>query len=124
MPKSEAAPTPASVLLPVPSHASRLGPSLQFQGALSGAEDLVIQGVFRGRIVLLNRTLHIDLKAEVEAEIEAGDVYIAGALNGNIRATGRVVLAASARVNCDIAAAQISIQDGACFKGAVQMKKG
>jgi len=124
MPKSEDDPTHASVLLPVPSHACRLGPSLQFQGELSGAEDLAIQGVFRGRIFLLKRTLHIDLKAEVEAEIEAGDVHIAGALNGNIRATGRVVLAASARVNGDIAASQISIQDGAYFKGAIQMKKG
>ena len=123
MPKSEDNPTPASVLLPVPSNVARLGSSLQFQGEITGAEDLVIQGVFRGRVFLLKRTLQIDLKAEVKAEIEAGDVYIAGALSGNIRATGRVVLAASARVDGDIAASQISIQDGACFKGAIQMKK-
>ena len=123
MPKSEDNPTPASVLLPVPSNGARLGASLQFQGEITGAEDLVIQGVFRGRVFLLKRTLQIDLKAEVKAEIEAGDVYIAGALSGNIRATGRVVLAASARVDGDIAASQISIQDGACFKGAIQMKK-
>jgi cytoskeletal protein CcmA (bactofilin family) len=107
----------------IPPQAARLGPGLQFQGDLTGSEDLVIQGKFRGKIFLLERTLTIDRQAEVEGDIEAGDVNIAGTLSGNIRATGRVVLEASAEVKGDILAARISIQDGARFKGAIQMNK-
>jgi cytoskeletal protein CcmA (bactofilin family) len=123
MPKSEAAsslePTPRAL----PVNAARLGQGHHFQGDLTGSEDLVIQGVFKGKIFLLERTLTIDLKAEVEGDIEAGDVFVAGSLAGNVRATGRVVLEASAEVKGDIVAARISIQDGARFKGAIQMSK-
>ena len=108
----------------VPSHVARLGPGHHVQGDLTGSEDLVIQGAFKGKIFLLERTLTIDQKAEVEGDIEAGDVFIAGCLAGNIRATGRVVLDASADVRGDILASRISIQDGARFKGAIQMNKG
>jgi cytoskeletal protein CcmA (bactofilin family) len=107
----------------IPPHAARLGPGHHFQGDLTGSEDLVIQGQFRGKVFLLERTLTIDRQAEVEGDIEAGDVNIAGTLSGNIRATGRVVLEASAEVKGDILAARISIQDGARFKGAIQMNK-
>ena len=123
MSKSEAAlplePSPRAL----PGNAVRLGPGHHFQGDLTGSEDLVIQGSFKGKIFLLERTLIIDLKAEVEGDIEAGDVFVAGSLAGNVRATGRVVLEASSEVKGDIVAVRISIQDGARFKGAIQMSK-
>ena len=123
MPKSEAAQPiePAPRALPI--NAARLGPGHHFQGDLTGSEDLVIQGSFKGKIFLLERKLTIDLNAEVEGDIEAGDVFVAGSLAGDVRATGRVVLEASADVKGDIVAARISIQDGARFKGAIQMSK-
>ena len=123
MPKSEntvpAEPTPRSL----PTHAARLGPGHHFQGDLTGSEDIVVQGTFKGRIFILERTMTIEPKAEVEGDIEAGDVFIAGAVTGNIRATGRVVLDAGACMNGDIVAARISIRDGARFKGAIRMNK-
>jgi len=91
-------------------------PGHHFQGDLTGSEDLVVQGAFKGKIFLLERTLTVDLKAQIEGDIEAGDVFIAGSVTGNIRATGRVVLDAAARMNGDISAARISIRDGARFK--------
>ncbi|MGD0783569.1 MAG: polymer-forming cytoskeletal protein, partial [Candidatus Aminicenantales bacterium] len=95
-----------------------------FQGDLTGSEDLIVQGTFKGKIFLLERTLTIDPKAEVEGDVEAGDIFVAGSLTGNIRATGRVVLEAASSVKGDIVAARISIQDGARFKGSIQMNKG
>lgn len=104
--------------------ASRLGASIAAQGEISGSEDLVLQGVFKGRITLTGASLTIDHKAEIEADIDAVGVVIHGQLTGNVRATGRVILAASARMHGNITAAQISIHDGARFRGAIQMKSG
>ncbi len=107
----------------ISAHAARLGPGHHFQGDLTGSEDLVVQGTFKGRIFLLERTLTIGPNAEIEGDIEAGEVLIGGSVTGNIRAAGRVVLDAAACMNGDISAARISIQDGARFKGAIQMNK-
>ncbi len=123
MPKSEDAVPIETPSRSIPSQAARLGPGHHFQGDLTGSEDLVVQGAFKGKIFLLERTLTVDLKAQIEGDIEAGDVFIAGSVTGNIRATGRVVLDAAARMNGDISAARISIRDGARFKGAIQMNK-
>ncbi|MCX6561873.1 MAG: polymer-forming cytoskeletal protein [Candidatus Aminicenantes bacterium] len=106
----------------IPSRASRLGPGLSLQAELSGKEDLVLQGNFKGLIGLEGADLYVDLKAEVEAEVEAANVYVYGALTGNIQATGRVFLAPTSRIKGNISAAQISIQEGAMFRGAIQMK--
>ena len=123
MPKSEDAVPIETPSRSIPTQAARLGPGHHFQGDLTGSEDLVVQGAFKGKIFLLERTLTVDLKAQIEGDIEAGDVFIAGSVTGNIRATGRVVLDAAARMNGDISAARISIRDGARFKGAIQMNK-
>jgi cytoskeletal protein CcmA (bactofilin family) len=123
MSKPEAAQPVEAAPRTLPSHAARLGPGHHFQGDLTGSEDLVIQGAFKGKIFLLERTLTIELKAEVEGDIEAGDVFISGSLKGNVRAAGRVVMDASADVKGDIVAARISIQDGARFKGSILMNK-
>jgi cytoskeletal protein CcmA (bactofilin family) len=106
----------------IPVRASRLGPSLKLQAELTGGEDLVLQGAFKGLIGLTGADLYIDQKAEVEAEVEAANVFIYGTLTGNIRATGRVFLSAGGRILGNIAAAQVAIQDGARFRGAIQMK--
>lgn len=105
-----------------PARACRLGAGLTVQAEISGREDLVLQGPFKGLIALSGASLTIDRQAEVEAEIEAADVFVHGSLSGGIRATGRVVLAASGRIKGDITAAQITIQDGAMFRGAICMK--
>lgn len=107
-----------------PDRASRLGESIAIQGEISGSEDLVLQGAFKGRITLTGANLTIDHKAEIEADVDAVGIVIHGQLTGNVRAAGRVVLAASARMHGNITAAQISIRDGARFRGAILMKSG
>jgi cytoskeletal protein CcmA (bactofilin family) len=123
MPKPEDSQPIESSPKTIPRDAARLGPGLSFKGEVKGAEDLVLQGPFFGTIALTGKNVYIDVKADVTAEIEAADVFVYGSLSGNIVATGRVLLASSARVKGDIAASRISIEDGAQFKGAIQMKK-
>jgi cytoskeletal protein CcmA (bactofilin family) len=105
-----------------PVRASRLGSGLTVQADITGREDFVVQGSFKGLIALTGACLYIDRQAEVEAEVEAADVFIHGSLTGDIRATGRVFLAATGRVKGNITAAQITIQEGAMFRGALCMK--
>jgi cytoskeletal protein CcmA (bactofilin family) len=122
MAKSEDPKGAESGAVEFPARACRLGAGLSVQAEITGREDLVLQGPFKGLVALTGAGLYIDARAEVEAEVEAAEVIVHGALTGNIRAAGRVVLAASARVKGNITAAQITIEDGAMFRGAICMK--
>jgi len=106
----------------IPAHASRLGAGLSAQADLAGREDLVLQGAFKGSIGLTGADLYVDQAAEVEAEVDASNVFIYGSLTGNVRASGRVFLAAGGRILGNITASQIAIQEGARFRGSIQMK--
>ncbi len=105
-----------------PARACRLGSGLTIQAEISGREDLILQGSYKGLIALAGAGLYVDARAEVEAEVEASEVVVHGALTGNIKAAGRVFLAPTAKVKGNITAAQITIQEGAMFRGAICMK--
>ncbi len=106
-----------------PEKASSLGPTFLCTGQISGQEDLLIKGTFKGTIRLKNSSLFIDRSAHVEADIMAVNVMLSGDLTGNIQATGKVFLSAEARMKGDIMAAKVSVQDGAQFRGAIRMEK-
>lgn len=108
---------------PVREGASYLGPTLIGSGQIDGEEDLVIRGSFKGIIRLKNGSLHIERSAKVEGDIVAVNVELTGSLSGNIQASGRVSLSAEARMKGDIAAARVSIQDGAQFRGGIKIEK-
>jgi len=107
-----------------PETKSLLGQTFACTGQISGQEDLVIRGTFKGIIRLKNHALTIEKTARIEADIVAGDVALAGDLTGNIRATGTVFIAAEGKMRGDIIAAKVSIQDGAQFRGGIKMEKG
>ena len=100
-----------------------MGPTLIGSGQIDGEEDLVIRGSFKGIIRLKNGSLHIERSAKVEGDIVAVNVELTGSLSGNIQASGRVSLSAEARMKGDIAAARVSIQDGAQFRGGIKIEK-
>ncbi len=103
------------------AHAARLGPSLEFEGELHGPEDLVIQGRVRGRIDLPESRVFIAETAQVEAEVRVRDVVVRGQVSGNITASGRAVIEKTGRLDGDLAASAISVEDGARFKGSVRI---
>jgi cytoskeletal protein CcmA (bactofilin family) len=100
-----------------------LGPSFVCTGQIAAEEDLVIQGSFKGNIRLKDHKLTIAPAAKVEADIDAGQVEIAGHLTGNIRATGTVSIFSAASMKGDISAPKVSISDGAQFRGLIRMDK-
>jgi cytoskeletal protein CcmA (bactofilin family) len=87
---------------------------------VSGSEDLVLQGRVEGTITLQNK-LTVEPGASVAADVEADEATIQGELKGDIVAAHAVALAASARVTGNIRSPRVIIDDGAQFRGSVEM---
>lgn len=102
-------------------HAARLGQELEYQGDVRGRGDLVIEGRLRGQVRLPESDVFIAEAARVEAEILARNITVRGEVIGNITASGRAVIETTGRLEGDLAAAMISVEDGARFKGSVRI---
>jgi cytoskeletal protein CcmA (bactofilin family) len=98
-----------------------LGATIDIKAELIGDEDLVIEGKFQGRIDIKNNDLSVESSANVDAEIRARNVSIRGHVKGNIHASGKVYIEKEGQMVGDIAAARISIVEGAQFKGSMKM---
>lgn len=103
---------------------SRLGPSFLVKGEISGNEDLFIDGTVEGIVRLNERKLIIGPAANVKADITAGDVVVRGNLKGNIFARGRIEVKNDGSVTGDLTTPQVFIQEGALFKGSIEIEKG
>lgn len=103
--------------------AARLGANLHMKGEITGSEDLVIEGMFEGLIQLDEGNLTIGPKAKVTADIVATEVVVCGNLKGNVRAKNRIEIKRDGSLTGDLTTAQILIEDGANFKGSIEIKK-
>lgn len=100
-----------------------IGQSLVVKGELSGSEDLVVEGEVDGSIALHGQSLTVLPNGRVRANIEAGNVIVHGRVDGDIHASDRVELLKSASLTGNISTARILIEDGAFFKGTIDMQK-
>jgi cytoskeletal protein CcmA (bactofilin family) len=100
---------------------ARLGSSLQIKGEITGSEDLQIEGIVEGPISLDGHELVVGPAAQLSSEIHAGEVVVYGKVAGNVHARGRVEITKDGSVTGDLACARISIEDGAHFKGHIEI---
>src|SRR5712691_1284626 len=100
---------------------ARLGSSLQIKGQITGTEDLQIDGIVEGPISLRGHELTVGSTAQLNSEIHAGEVVVCGKVIGNVHARGRVDIKKDGSITGDIASARISIEDGAYFKGRIEI---
>lgn len=107
----------------IPRNVARLGSSLYLKGELSGEEDVVIEGHFRGKINLGSHNILIREGGNVEGDIQVNNIIIKGNVKGNINAFGKVLISEEGQLKGDISAPTISIMDGAKFQGSVKMEK-
>lgn len=105
------------------SEQAHLGKSVIIKGEVSGSEDLYLDGQIEGAIDLKGNQLILGPNGRAKANITAGSAVIHGKLEGNINATDRVDLKQSAIVTGDIVTQRISIDDGAFFKGGVDISR-
>ena len=101
--------------------AARLGSSLQIKGHITGSEDLQIDGIVEGPISLRGHELTVGASAQLTSEIHAREVVVYGKVVGNLHARDRVDVKKDGSVVGDIATARISIEDGAQFKGRIEI---
>ena len=102
---------------------AHIGKSVVVKGELSGSEDLYLDGEVEGNIELHDHALTIGPNGKVKANIHARDVVVHGKVDGNIHGTERVELKKSAILSGDITTQRIIIEDGAFFKGAIDIQK-
>jgi cytoskeletal protein CcmA (bactofilin family) len=100
-----------------------LGSSLHVKGDIIGTEDLLIDGSVEGLIQLGERKLTVGRTAKVTADINARDVVVYGYVKGNVSAKGRVEIRRDGSVIGDLTTAQIMIEDGADFKGSIEIDR-
>jgi cytoskeletal protein CcmA (bactofilin family) len=98
-----------------------IGPSISIRGDVTGDEDLLIQGRVEGSVQLEQHMVTIGPQGQVKADISARVVTVEGTVEGNLRADEQVVLRGSARVLGDIVAPRVMLEDGAYFRGGVDM---
>ena len=103
--------------------AAHIGKSVLVKGELSGREDLYLDGEVEGTIELDSHTLVVGPNGRVRANITAREVIIYGRAEGNISAKDRVELKKSCVLTGDITTQRIVVEDGAFFKGSVDIHK-
>ena len=110
----------SSLTNPAASSSARIGSTLQIKGQIIGTEDLQIDGKVDGPISLKGQ-LTVGATAELNSEVRAGSVVVYGRVGGNLHARERVDIKCDGSVSGDIATSRISIEDGAHFKGRIEI---
>jgi len=103
---------------------ARLGSSLHFKGEISGNEDLHIDGTVEGLVQLEDRKLTVGASAKLTADVVAREVVVYGSVKGNLRARDRIEIKKDGSVVGDLTTARIMIEDGAYFKGSIEIDRG
>jgi len=100
-----------------------IGQSVEIKGTLTGNEDLTIEGMVDGKILVKDHSLTIGANGRITAEVHAKNVVVVGHVVGNITADDKVEVAPSGSVQGDVRAPRVSIADGAKFKGTIDMDR-
>ncbi len=100
-----------------------IGKGLFIKGEITGSESLFIDGKVEGSINLPGNRVTVGRNGQVAASITAREIVILGKVRGNMAATDRVDIRAEGALTGDVAAARISIEDGAFFKGGIDIRK-
>jgi len=117
-----AAATAVSPVVPSGEQAT-IGKSLFVKGEVSGSESLYIDGKVEGTINLPGNRVTVGRNGQVAANIMAREVVVLGKVRGNVNASDRVDIRSEGSLTGDVAAARISIEDGAYFKGGIDIRK-
>ena len=99
-----------------------LGSTIVVKGEITSDEDLQIDGRVEGPVSLRGHRLTVGRSGQLSSEVTAREVIVYGNVSGNLRARDRVEIKKDGRVIGDIATTRISIEDGAYFKGHIEIE--
>ena len=100
---------------------ARIGKSVTIKGDVSGSEDIYVDGQVEGSISLGGNSLTVGPDGRVKANITAKNVAVSGSIEGNLQVSERTEMRKSAVVNGDVQTRRIAIEEGAYFKGKLEI---
>lgn len=98
-----------------------IGPSIQIEGTLRGQEDVFVEGEVTGTIQLQSNTLTIGTAGKIKADVYAHTVFVEGSMEGDLFGSEQVIIRKSAKVRGNITSPRVTLEDGAAFKGSIEM---
>jgi len=110
--------------MPVAVQASTsIGRTVTIKGEIRSEEDLLIDGQMEGRLDLGRNRLVVGPNGKVRASIGAREVDVQGVVDGNVEATERIILRKNSKLVGDLKMASVVIEDGAYFKGSIDITR-
>lgn len=103
------------------NEAAAIGKSVVIKGQILSREDLFVDGELEGTIELNEHRLTIGPNGKLQANVKAREVVVLGSVHGNIEAADRIDIRKDAQLVGDIKTARIVIEDGAYFKGSIDI---
>lgn len=100
-----------------------IGSSLEIKGRISAEEDLQIDGKVEGPVSVRGHRLTVGRSGQLTSEVSARELVVFGKVTGNVNATDRVEIKKDGAVIGDIQTTRISIEDGAIFKGRIEIDR-
>ena len=120
VPISAPAPRPQSATPAAPQSTAAIGSSMFIKGDISTREELLVDGEVEGTLES-HSLLTVGPKGRVRANIKAREVVIFGSVKGNIEVTEKIAIRGEGSLVGNIKAAGIGIDDGAYFKGSIDI---
>jgi cytoskeletal protein CcmA (bactofilin family) len=122
--ETPAVPRPVATIGTSTADQATIGKSLVIKGEVTGSESLYIDGRVEGSINLAGNRVTVGRNGVVSANINAREIVVLGKVKGNLTASDRVDIRSDGSLTGDVVAARISIEDGAFFKGGIDIRKG
>lgn len=124
--------TPVSTSMPMRSYdaptttsgSATIGKAVMIKGQIFSREDLVIDGEIEGSVEAAEHRVTVGPNGKVHAGVKAREIVILGGINGNVEAAEKIDIRKDAKLIGDIKTARIVIEDGAYFKGSIDIIKG
>lgn len=107
-----------------PAPRATIGPTIVISGQISGQEDMIVAGKCDGTISLPDNTVTVVSEGHVRANVAANVVQIEGQVEGDVDGMDKVVISATGRMEGNIKAPRVILNDGAKFKGSIDMDPG
>lgn len=109
---------------PTSGRSAVIGPKIRINGDITGEENLVVEGRVEGKIELAEHTVDVGQTGRVHADITAKVVKVDGEVRGDITGHEKVTISRSGNVQGNIVAPRMTLEDGAKFKGSIDMDPG
>lgn len=108
---------------PFRAEVAHIGKSVLIKGELSGSEDLYFDGEVEGSIDLSGHSLTVGPNGRLRAQVRANEIVVHGKVDGNLVGAERVELKRSAVMVGDIVTKRVIVEDGAFFKGKIEIQR-